>query len=84
MSSLGSENFETEDTESDDDTVELAGGLKILLLGTLQVLISYLTGAIVEDSESEPDDDEHGTSLLVGEKGDRNSQLAIGHGRKNK
>lgn len=69
MSSLESEDIEMGDAESDDeDAVESA------------------LGDVTEESESEPeqeDDDEPGTSMPLGEKGDRNSQLAVGHGKKN-
>jgi len=69
MSSLGSEDIEMGDAESDDeDAVE-----------------SALGGATEEsEEESEPDEEkEPGTSMPLGEKGDRNSQLTVGHGKKN-
>ncbi|KLO08280.1 VID27-domain-containing protein [Schizopora paradoxa] len=71
MSSLESEDIEMGEADSDDeDAVE-----------------SVLGASATEESESESepeDNDEPSSSMPLGEKGDRNSQLAVGYGRNNR
>ena len=88
MSSLESEDIEMGEADSDDeDAVEdaLAGLLHCYFPGfqlpKCQIFLADPTDE--SESESEPEDnDEPSPSMPFGEKGDRNSQLAVGQGKR--